>query len=372
MSSLYPSGKFRYNELLNRGLASYVRHWGIQRILKKLPMEDSFDVQSFADTSWHTVLGSVLQMMEDFFGAPVMKTAVSIYLRNLKWKIAIDNNLWDAMEEALHVHQLSDRLLPSGVTVKEILYDWISRPSYEYPIVRVTREEGAITFSQERFDWFHNVDPDRVSSNNSRWWIPITLGTEKGEIVDKLWLPKMATSIAYSRHTSNELSVDNQSLVMINPFGTARYRTLYDSTLTLSLVQRLLTDHQSIPSSGRVQLIDDYIFFGVKDYISIESALEMTRYLGDETSGRVWVTVLDNLLSELYFYFKDGGDVYKDLQRYFAPKLEVMVERVRPEMVDAETWRSLQKWCLQLEVPACVEYASVLMEKWQRRPDMKQ
>lgn len=219
---------------------------------------------------------SVLRMTEAWLGHDAFRRGVSSYLLENKYGNAEGADLWRSLQKS------------SGQPVTEVLETWIKRPGF--PLVRVSHQQGRLTFSQEKFLL-------RQRSNEKDLW-PIPINFRLNDKDQTLVLKDQTLEIPVSKIES----------LKVNSEQVGFYRTLYDKTLysaiegelqTLGPIDRwgIITDLFEFLEGGLVEK-DQYFSiirkcFHEKEYIvanAIRSELYFLRYLLPENAevGRLY------------------------------------------------------------------------------------
>ncbi|CAL8123917.1 unnamed protein product [Orchesella dallaii] len=375
---------------LNEGFARYLQFWGMKEIIPEFEPDEEFvtfvtqpalkleqqnrgialkNHASYIPFLIYRKGASLLKMMEGFLTRDVFESGlVDVYLQKMKWNSAYQDEFFEAMQEAVEMHNAT-QLLPPGTSLKEIMSGWTLTNGF--PFVRVNSiDEHTIQMSQEKFTTW----PLKLEEyDKGSWWIPLKIVSANSsnsaeEIILNTWLPYNTSTLNYS--SSN---IDTTKLLMVNPDASGYYRVLYDEKLSNLIAKQLLANHSVISSSSRSQLLDDYFNFAFANYLPIETALEMTRYLGKETSSNVWNGVLPHIWS-IFNIFTQNGTAFTAFKNYFLPRLEEalgLIEVRQPEGqigINVTLRAQLLNLACQLEMPACLEYASELMTLWQANP----
>ncbi|CAL8123911.1 unnamed protein product [Orchesella dallaii] len=384
---------------LNEGFARYLQFWGMKEVIPEFATDEAIvnDVTQLAmvfdqgplthpvknsaespeesaavfDRVSYEKAASLLKMMEGFLTRPIFEAGfIDVYLQRMKWKSAYQDDLFEAVQDAVELYNASSELLPAGTSVKEIMTEWTLTSGY--PLVRVDSiNQQTIAISQERFMLNSKMVHD--NDDESSWWIPVKVVSEDrpstwDDKLPDLWLPNNVSSLIFSR-----TDLDTSKWLMINPDATGYYRVLYDPKLTALIGEQLLTNHFAISSSSRSQLLDDYFSLAFAQYTSIETALGMTRYLGKESGSNVWTAVLTHLKPILSRFTQNSAalDAFKN---YFLPRLEGALSIIGVRQLEVErginvTLRpQLLDMACQLNMQACVIYANELVSEWERNP----
>ncbi|ODM91272.1 Aminopeptidase N, partial [Orchesella cincta] len=328
---------------LNEGFARYLQFWGMKDAVPEFETDEAivtdtiqlamvFDqgpsthpVKNSAESPEESAAvfdrisyekaASLLKMMESFLTRPIFEAGIiDVYLQRMKWQSAFQDDLFQAIQDALEMHNAT-QLLPAGTSIKSLMSEWTLTSGY--PLVRVDAvNQQTIAISQEKF----MLNSKKFYEEDS-WWIPVKVVSEDSPSTgeDKLpdvWLSNNVSSLLFTRP-----GLDTSKWLMINPDATGYYRVLYDPKLTELIGQQLLANHTVISSSSRSQLFDDYFNLAYAEYISIETALGMTKYLERESASNVWTTVLTHL-KPILSRFTQNDEAVEAFKNYFLLRLE--------------------------------------------------
>src|SRR5438445_7861642 len=101
------------------------------------PIANEAEANSAFDDITYRKGESFLRMLESFLGENVFRDGIRRYIAAHKYSNSTTADLWNALGEA------------SGKPVGEIAAAWTEQPGF--PVVKVKRERGKISLSQERF-----------------------------------------------------------------------------------------------------------------------------------------------------------------------------------------------------------------------------
>ncbi|ODM88677.1 Endoplasmic reticulum aminopeptidase 2 [Orchesella cincta] len=373
---------------LNEGFAQYLQFWAMNETIPEFEPAQAFvnDITQLAMKLDQTSNGytlkmpgrydsqlvyrkgaSMLKMMEGFLTIEVLEAGViDVYLQKMKWKSVTPEDFFEAIQETVEMHNKT-HLLPHETSIKDIMLGWTL--TSRFPLVRVnTIDQHTIQISQEKFNTpaIEYDDDDKGS-----WWIPIKIvsGNDLSH-TENIWLPKNVSTLNYT--SSN---IDTTKLLMVNPDATGYYRVLYDEKLLSLIAKQLRDNHTEISSSSRSQLLDDYFNLALANYTSIETALELTRYLEKESSSNVWTAILHHLNPILNIFTQNKGAL-EAFKNYFLPRLEGALTIIGVRQLEGQrginvTLRAqLLDMACQLDMPACVEYANELMSHLEADPQV--
>lgn len=209
------------------------------------------------------------------------------------------------------------------------------------------------------------ISISREDSSGGSMWIPLHISTPQlpQSSAQLVWFPRNKTRLRYTTDTRRP------NLILLNSNSkedTSFYRTVYDAGMTEKIVEQLLADHTLISENSRRSLLQDYFFLANKPnpLTSIESALELTRYLGKESSTFVWQPLEKVWLYDfvLNFWYNDK-DAFEVVRAYLQPRMENLIKFSGG--INASRQSSLLKFYASFEIPAFVNYAVELLKDWE-------
>lgn len=191
----------------------------------------------------------------------------------------------DDLFESLQSAAKENVALPLSTTVGAIMNPWVYQSGY--PLVTVTRLPGTNTFEFKQEHFTESLPDSRT------WWIPITYKTKsnqnaRDETKTEFWIPEGSSSANYN------LSVPNDTYLLINPHQTGYYRVNYDQELWKKLIDQLITNHTEIPPVSRAQLIDDSMKLSLARKLDVAVSFDLFKYLSKELDFVPWYTALSS------------------------------------------------------------------------------
>ncbi|ODN01106.1 Aminopeptidase N [Orchesella cincta] len=258
---------------------------------------------------------SVIRMVDGFLTRETLRKGLQAYLKKMSFQGAQQEDLFESLEEAA----VADNRLPAGLNMADIMSSWTLQSGF--PLVRVQiANETAITVSQERFLNDGAEDPE-----GSSWFVPITIVTADNPTLEnnipQVWLEKDVSSKAVAHDVSK--------WIMINQNAT--------------------------------------------EYVSIEAALNLTRYMEQETHFAVWSTFFEHF-NNIYVKMASHPG-YSLLRDYLVPKLDAALTAVGVEESPSHTGAlailraDLLDWACSLQSPLCFTYANQLLAQWVDNPN---
>lgn len=198
------------------------------------------DIRRVFDPISYSKGALIINMMRGFLGESTFKLGLSNYLRKFEYANAVQDDLWNAM--TINGHK--DKVLDERFTVKQIMDSWTSETA-GYPVVTVTRHNGNIILSQQRY-----FLPEIDENDTTRWYIPISYASSQrpiGSEIPEYWIANNEKEITI------ENLVNDTEYIYININRTGYYRVNYDKLSWKLLIQNL----GEFSDITRAQLIDD-------------------------------------------------------------------------------------------------------------------
>ncbi|XP_015606053.1 aminopeptidase N [Cephus cinctus] len=251
--------------------------------------------------------GSVIRMLSHIIGEEVFCTGLRNYLKTMALQAATPSDLY----RLLQAEADASGILQTHVTVENVMNTWSNQPGY--PLITVTRNySNTVTeVSQERF--YLDADLSTVNPDKFRWWVPVNYATENSlsnfNVTNAIdWIRPQDKSIIISEFNSS-------GWVIFNVQQVGYYRVNYDTTNWHLLINYLRTNNYDvIPPTNRASLIDDAFNLARAGYIDYSIALNLTKYLHQETDYIPWVAASNS------FAFLDGRllrqPIYPVYQKY--------------------------------------------------------
>ncbi|KAJ8417420.1 hypothetical protein AAFF_G00286470 [Aldrovandia affinis] len=306
-----------WNDLwLNEGFASYVEYlgandaeptWGLKDLIVLNDVHRVFAIDALASShplsSREDEINKPEQISELFDAISYSKGAS--VLRMLSEFLTEDVFL-----KGLRAVIETGMVLPHPV--HDIMNRWVLQMGF--PVVTIDTTKGELT--QMHF----LLDPDAVverpSEFNYEWYVPIKW-MKSGEDQGQYWLLN-------KQATNSNMTATGADWVLANINVTGYYRVNYDQGNWDRLLAQLNSDHQSIPTINRAQLVDDAFNLARASLISTTMALNTTKYLSNERDYMPWESALDNL--DYFFLMFDRTDVYGPMQAYIQNQVEPLFE----------------------------------------------
>lgn len=275
----------------------------------------SVNVESFTETNEINELfdlftyskgASLARMLSSFLNEKIFIRALKSYLETFSYANAEQDDLWRHFQMA--IDDQSKILLPA--TVKSIMDSWTHQSGF--PVITLNVSTGVM--KQEPF-YLGKVKNQTLLTHNDTWIIPV-LWIKNGTTQSLVWLDKSSKVFP-----EMQISDSDHDWVILNLNMTGYYRVNYDELGWKKLNQQLEKDPKAIPVIHRLQLVDDAFSLSKNDYIEIETALDLTKYLAEEDEIIVWHAVLMNLVTRDLVSDGNNYEIYPLLKKYLLKRL---------------------------------------------------
>ena len=215
---------------------------------------------------------------------------------------------------------------------------------------------------------------DAFSLSNDTWIVPI-LWMKNGTTQSLVWLDNSSKVFP-----EMQVSDSDHDWVILNLNMTGYYRVNYDKLGWKRLNQQLEKDPKAIPVIHRLQLVDDAFSLSKNNYIEIETALDLTKYLAEEDEIIVWHAVLLNLVTRDLIFEGKNHDIYPLLKKYLLKRLipiwntysTIIRENVAALQDDYLALISLEKvfgTACWLGLEDCLQLSKELFRNWMNHPE---
>ncbi|XP_062245064.1 aminopeptidase Ey-like [Platichthys flesus] len=311
-----------WNEVwLNEGFATYMAYFAVDAVEPSFKMKDesvmsdlhtAFEEDALAashpltvppgeiqttqeilgmfDSITYSKGAMVLRMLADVVGQNVFDRGVNMYLSDFKYSNTDEKNLWDHIQKAVDDD--------NGVIkeVGKLMHNWTNQNGY--PVITINTTSGEV--NQKHF-LFND------SSESSLWWhVPIRFMSSKSKF-PLMWLDNKSV-------TKNDIITENGDWILANVNCAGYYRVNYNPENWDALSSQMEQDQSPIPLMNRGQLIDDAFNLARAKLVDVTLALNLTRFLRNETELIPWKSAMTNL--EYFVLMFDRSEVYGPMQTY--------------------------------------------------------
>lgn len=279
--------------------ASPKTHSIVQHVVHPDEIKDKFDAISYAKG------GSILRMCEAIFGEQVFKTGVQDYLREYQYRNTTTHDLFSSIQKH------------SDLDPHEIMYDWITKPSF--PLVIVSRtSEGTIQLTQSSF---------YVVNAEETWLIPVQYKDAADEI--QLFLFRTKQSV---------LPIDAGSrMPKLNYLGRGFYKVLYKGALLEEVFER----YSSYEVEDRYELASDLCQLYAQRLLSLKQLVTAIRHIVHEYNYVVLCRI-ESFLKWLWINL-DGKQAFPGFVKHLTARImESTFEGLKSQECHGDSLRSLR------------------------------
>ncbi|CAB1439196.1 unnamed protein product [Pleuronectes platessa] len=284
-----------WNEVwLNEGFANYMAYFAVDAVEPSFKMKDvsvmsdlhtafeedalaashpltvppgeiqtPHEILSLFDSITYSKGAMVLRMLADIVGQNVFDRGVNMYLSDFKYSNTDEKNLWDNIQKAVDDD--------NGVINEHFLFNDSSESSL----------------------WWHV--PIRFVKMSSKSDFPL------------MWLDDKPV-------TKGDFITKNGDWILANVNCAGYYRVNYNPENWDALSSQMEQDQSRIPLMNRGQLIDDAFNLARAKLVDVTLALNLTRFLRNETELIPWMSAMTNL--EYFVLMFDRSEVYGPMQTY--------------------------------------------------------
>ncbi|XP_055602737.1 aminopeptidase N-like [Uranotaenia lowii] len=227
---------------------------------------------------------SVLSMFRRIIGETYWQAGMKDYIETHKLDNVTPDDLYEALQKAI----AGKNVIPTSVTIKQLMESWTNVPGYPVLNVRRLYKTGEVIISQDRFLADKRLPTDHI------WNIPynyIDQGIANDVDEQIHWLTSRADKIF--------TNTPEDQWIIFNREQMGYYRVNYDERNWNLILQTLLTNHRTIHRANRAQLLDDAFNLARADLLDMSLVLKMMRYLKHETDYVPWAAA-NNVLNYLY------------------------------------------------------------------------
>ncbi|XP_070558852.1 aminopeptidase N-like [Ptychodera flava] len=230
-----------------------------------------FDILSYDKGS------ALILMMAGFIKELDLLSSLRHYLHKRPYDVAVTDDLWQDMTEALEDAY--------GMDIKDIMDPWVLQMGF--PVVNITRvATNRVRASQQHFllDPFDEPEDEHYTNMGYKWNIPLSFTHEREVNIHD-------PQIVWLRDDSAEFTLDgatNTDWILFNVNQTAYIRTNYDVDNWRKLAKQLTVSPKVIPVRSRSHLVDDAFSLGEALQLDHVVALELIQYFTSEDEHMPW------------------------------------------------------------------------------------
>ncbi|XP_062606095.1 endoplasmic reticulum aminopeptidase 2-like isoform X3 [Saccostrea cucullata] len=288
-----------WNDLwLNEGLSTYMSYVGMQAVNDTWSVENEFMMRSVSmnceyvkgypplvhpvmvpdETEFNCMVyakgGAFINMLRSVLGQENFNSGIKSYIERNKYSSVVTDDLWQALSN-------------DNIDVGFLMDTWVRKSGY--PLVTVSRQDSLVNISQSRYFPRNFSGNGGSHSTESRWVIPFVYGILDGN-------GNFTSNMLLLQEESGTIEITSDDRLLKGNFGdSGYYRVNYDKETWKVIIEQLTTDHHIFPVRDRAQLIDDVFSFARAGLLNITVAVEITKYLENESDFLPWLMATLNL-----------------------------------------------------------------------------
>ncbi|XP_058825930.1 aminopeptidase N-like [Topomyia yanbarensis] len=275
--------------------------------------------------------GSVLNMFRIVLGDDIWRAGLKKYLLSRELAAATPDDLYAGLQAAVS----GKRMLPVGMTVKEVMETWTTAAGYPVLNVRRNYQSKEVVISQERFF------ADKKLPNDHVWYIPYNVANQRDlsfELDSFDWLTTKAAKLV--------TDIDPEHWMIFNRQQFGFYRVNYDTRNWELLTEALIASPTSFHTYNRAQLIDDAFNIARADLLDFSVVLKMLFALRTDREFLPWAAG-NNVLNYLYSKLR-GTEHYVPFVFYVDELIGGIYSSLKLDSVDPD--ESLQEKYLKQSI----------------------
>lgn len=337
--------------------------------------ETPTQIHEMFDTVSYNKGACILNMLKDFLSEEKFQRGIVHYLKKFSYRNAKNNDLWNSMSNDCSEGDLASNgfcysdskttsntlgFLGEKIEVKEMMTTWTLQKGI--PLVVVKQEGNLLQVQQERFlKGVFKEDPEwGALQERYLWHIPLTYST--------------GTSGAIYRHVLKSKTdilhlPEKTSWVKFNVDANGYYIVHYEGHGWDQLIKQLNQNHTLFRPKDRIGLIHDAFQLVSAGRLTLDKALDLTRYLQHERSIPALLKGLEYL--ELFYHMTERrniSDVTENLKhyllRYFKPVIDTQSWSDDGSIWDRTLRSTLLKLACYLNHAPCIQKATELFSQW--------
>ncbi|XP_075864317.1 endoplasmic reticulum aminopeptidase 2 isoform X1 [Microcebus murinus] len=339
------------------------------------PAETPTQIQEMFDEVSYNKGACILNMLKDFLSEEKFQKGIIRYLKNFSYRNAKNDDLWDSLSNSCLEGDFisggvcySDSKMTSNtlaslrgnVEVKEMMTTWTLQKGI--PLVVVRRDGRSLRLQQERFlKGIFKEDPEwKPLQERYLWHIPLTYSTNSSNAIHRHILKSKTDTLDLPEETS---------WVKFNVDSNGYYIVHYEGNGWDQLIEQLNQNHMLLRPKDRIGLIHDVFQLVSAGRLTLDKALDMTRYLQHETSSPVLLKGLSYL--ELFYHMMDLrniSDVSENLKHYLLQYFKPVIDR-QSWSDEGSVWdrmlrSAVLKLACDLNHAPCIRKAAELFSQW--------
>ncbi|KAK6493279.1 glutamyl aminopeptidase [Huso huso] len=306
------------------------------------------EITSVFDGISYSKGASVLRMLQDWISPEHFQTGCQNYLKDFQFKNAKTDNFWESLAKV------------SGKPVKEVMDTWTKQMGF--PLLNVSE---SYSMTQKRFLLDPKADITQPPTDlGYKWTIPIQWhavnSTKNGTTIFNM--------------SENEITLagysTNDGLLKVNRDHLGFYRVNYHTEMWDNISLQLSMDKGMYSIADRAGLIDDVFSLARADLLDYQHALNLTKYLTNETEYLVWQRVSSSI-SYVTDMLMNDDTLYNKFKTYFRDQVKPIADHLGWEDTGSHLDRLLRETVLgiacQMDDQDALNNASALFNEWLKK-----
>ncbi|XP_056151977.1 glutamyl aminopeptidase [Lampris incognitus] len=307
------------------------------------------EITSVFDAISYSKGASILRMLEDWMGQDKFRDGCRKYLKDYNFKNAKTANFWTSLANV------------SRLPVAEVMDTWTKQMGY--PVLDLFLSGSVTKLTQKRF----LLDPSANASQppspfSYKWTIPGTWHAIKSNRSSTFMFNQ-----SMPEHVFNDYSPSVDGLLKVNRHHVGFYRVNHDGHMWSSISQQLQTNHLAFDAADRTSYIDDAFALARANTLDYGNALNLTKYLANETDYIVW----DRVASSIAFVgsmLSDSALVYPKFKKLFRDHVSAISKQLGWQDEGEQIERLLRETVLsiacQMGDEEVLKEASRIFDEW--------
>uniref|UniRef100_A0A1A8D170 Aminopeptidase n=1 Tax=Nothobranchius kadleci TaxID=1051664 RepID=A0A1A8D170_NOTKA len=338
------------------------------------PVENPTQIQEMFDDVSYDKGACILNMLRDFLTPEAFEIGIVRYLKRYSYQNTVNSHLWESLTDLCssgdldegrmrHVEFCSRRKLQSGTSkwysddeldVRAIMDTWTLQEGF--PLVTVEVKGREVRLSQERF---LRTD-DHSLTEGFLWQIPLTYMTSPSNTIHRFLL-KTKSDVLYLP--------EEVEWVKFNVNMSGYYMVHYAGDGWNSIIKLLQHNHKALSGNDRASLIQNIFQLVSVGKVSLDTALELSLYLSNETE----IMAVTRGFGELVPLYKlmekrDMTVLEKQMKGYIVELFRDLIDRQQWSDSGSVSERVLRSYLLLfacfMNYEPCVRKAIQLFSQW--------
>uniref|UniRef100_A0AAY4C819 Aminopeptidase n=1 Tax=Denticeps clupeoides TaxID=299321 RepID=A0AAY4C819_9TELE len=306
------------------------------------------EITSVFDAISYSKGASILRMLEELVGRDTFRDGCRKYLKDFTFQNAKTSDFWEAQAV-------------SGLPVAEIMDTWTRQMGY--PLLEVTVSGSQAKLTQRRFLLDPNADPSTPPVPlGYKWTIPVMWQAPNSNKNSSQIFNKSSPELILS-----EYNPATDGPVKVNKDHMGFYRVNHDVVGWSGITEQLLSNHLVFDATDRCSYVDDVFALGRANMVDYGQALNLTKYLTNETEYIVWDRVSSSI-AYMIDMLTDDPTLFPKFQKLFRGHVEAIAASVGWSDTGTQKTRLLRETVLriacQMDDQQTLKQASSIFDQW--------